>query len=118
MTRKLLFVVFTNDACKRNHAFLWAAELARGGHQVRILLEGEGTQALREREGRFGELFERARGLGLLAGACRAASAGCSDPARDVSAIAKDLGLALLDGADGHASIASFVAEGYEVVVF
>ncbi len=118
MPRKLLFVVFTNDPCKRNHAFLWAADLARHGHQIRIVLEGEGTQSLKEREGRFGELFEQARSLGLVAGACRAASGGCKDPARDVTPIARELGLALLDGADGHASIAPFVDEGYEVVTF
>lgn len=118
MARKLLFVVFTNDACKRNHAYLWAADLARQGHQVRIVIEGEATQSLREREGRFGELFEQARGMGLIAGCCKAASSGCSDPARDVAAIATGLGLKLLDGADGHASIAPFVGEGYEVVTF
>lgn len=118
MARKLLFVVFTDDACKRNHAFLWAADLARHGHQVRILLEGEGTQSLKVREGRFGELFEQARGMGLIAGACKTASCGCSEPERDVSAIAQELGLALLDGADGHASIEPFVREGYEVVTF
>ncbi|HEY3446002.1 MAG TPA: hypothetical protein VGK67_06525 [Myxococcales bacterium] len=118
MARKLLFVVFTNDACKRNHAFLWAADLAKHGHQVRIVLEGEGTQSLKEREGRFGELFEQARGMGLVAGVCKAASAGCRDPARDVTPIAQQLGLALLDGADGHASIEPFVRDGYEVVTF
>ena len=118
MARKILFVVFTNDGCKRNHAYLWAADLARHGHQVRIVIEGEATQSLREREGRFGELFEQARGLGLVAGVCKAASAGCQDPARDVTAIATGLGLKLLDGADGHASLEPFVSDGYEVVVF
>lgn len=118
MTRKLLFVLFTNDGCKRNHAFMYAIDLAQHGHQVRLLLEGEGTQCLREREGRFGELFEQARGLGLLAGACKAASAGCQDPSRDVTGLAQDLGLPLLDTLGGHAGIAPFVAEGYEVVTF
>ncbi|MGC4120827.1 MAG: hypothetical protein QM765_40875 [Myxococcales bacterium] len=118
MARKLLFVVFTNDPCKRNHAFLWAADLAQHGHHVRILLEGEGTQSLKEREGHFGELFEKARGLGLIAGACKAASAGCKDPDRDVTPIAQELGLELFDGAGGHASIAPFVDQGYEVVTF
>ena len=118
MTRKILFVVFTNDGCKRNHAFMYAADLARHGHQVKLVLEGEGTQALREREGRFGELFEEARKLGILAGACKAASAGCQDPARDVTRIAKELGLPLIDSLAGHAGLEPFVSDGYEVVVF
>jgi hypothetical protein len=118
MTRKLLFVVFTADPCRRNHAFLYASDLARHGHEVRLLLEGEGVQCLREREGRFGELFEEARRLGLLAGACKAASGGCKDPARDVTAIATELGLPLIDALDGHTSIEPFVREGFEVLLF
>jgi hypothetical protein len=118
MSRKMLFVVFTNDACRRNHAFLYAIDLARHGHVVRLILEGDATQSLREREGRFGELFEEARGLGLLVGACKTATTGCRDPARDVTGLARELGLPLLDTLDGHAGIASFVGEGFEVVTF
>jgi len=118
MTRKLLFIVFTTDSCRRNHAFMYAVDLARHGHQVRLLLEGEGVQCLREREGRFGELFEEARGLGLIAGACQAASGGCKNPERDVTGIAAGLELPLLATMNGHAGIESFVREGYEVVLF
>jgi hypothetical protein len=118
MNRKLLFVVFTNEPCKRNHAFMYAVDLARHGHQVRLILEGEGTQSLREREGLFGELFEEARSLGILAGACKTASAGCGEAERDVTGIAHQLGLPLLDTMRGHAGIEPFVSEGYEVVTF
>jgi hypothetical protein len=118
VTRKLLFVVFTNDACRRNHAFLYAIDLARHGHLVRLILEGDATQSLRERSGRFGTLFEEARALGLLAGACKTATTGCRDAARDVTGLAHELGLPLIDTLDGHAGIESFVSEGYEVVTF
>jgi hypothetical protein len=118
MKRKLLFVVFTNDACRRNHAFLYAIDLSRHGHDVRVIIEGDATQSLLEREGRFGELFEEARSLGLLVGLCRTASAGCSDPARDVTRLAEEAGLALIGTLDGHAGIEPFVSEGYEVVTF
>ena len=116
--RKLLFVVFTNDPCRRNHAFMYAADFARHGHEVRLLLEGEGAQCLREREGRFGELFEDARALGLLAGACKMASSGCQDPERDVTSLAVELGLPLIDTLGGHASLEPFVRQGFEVVLF
>jgi hypothetical protein len=118
MKRKLLFVVFTNDACRRNHAFMYALDLARHGHQVRLLLEGEGAQCLREREGRFGELFAEAHGQGLLAGACKMASSGCQDESRDVTGIAREIGLPLIDTLDGHTSLEPFVREGYEIVLF
>jgi hypothetical protein len=114
----MLFVVFTSDSCRRNHAFMWAIDLARHGHEVRVLLEGEGTGCLREREGRFGELFEEARGLGLIAGACEKASAGCKEESRSVTEIAKELGLPLIGTLGGHASVEPFVRDGFEMVVF
>ena len=120
MPRKLLLVVFGNEPCRRNHAFMYALDLEAKGHQVRILLEGEATRCLAEREGRFGELFEQALKRGLIAGACQAASRGCctGDPARNVEALAKEQGLPLFADMQGHASIAAFVEEGYEVVTF
>ncbi|MGI5860823.1 MAG: hypothetical protein ACOX6T_02070 [Myxococcales bacterium] len=118
MTRKLLFLVFTNEACRRNHAFMYAIDLAKHGHEVRLVIEGEATQCLRERTGRFGELFDEARALGILAGACKTASAGCRDEARDVTSIANGIGLPLLDTLDGHAGIEPFVRDGFEVIAF
>ncbi len=120
MPRKLLFVVFTDEPCKLNHAFMQALDLEARGHQVRLLLEGAGTRCLAEREGRFGELFAAARERGLLAGACRTAAGGCStgDPARDVVSAAAEQGVPLLDDMDGHASLGPYVAEGFEIVVF
>ncbi|MBN1610929.1 MAG: hypothetical protein JW940_30135 [Polyangiaceae bacterium] len=118
MTRKLLFAVFTNDACRLNHAFMYAIDLARRGHAVRLILEGDATQSLRVREGRFAALFDEARALGLLEGVCRTAASGCAEPSRDVLALAQDAGLPLLDSMRGHAGIGSFVDDGYEVIVF
>jgi len=119
MKRKLLLAVFTNEACKRNHAFMYAIDLAQHGHTVSLIIEGEGTQSLLARQGRFGELFEKARELGLIAGLCRtASSSGCGDASLSVSRLAEEAGLPLLDSLDGHAGIAPFVEEGYELVVF
>lgn len=116
--RKILFVLFTADSCRRNHAFMWAVDLARHGHEIRLLLEGEGTQCLREREGRFGELFEEARGMGLIAGACEKASSGCKEESVSVSEIAKQLKVPLIGTLHGHASIEPFVRDGFEIVIF
>ncbi len=120
MPRKLLFLVFTNEPCRRNHAFLYAIDLVREGHQVRIILEGEATRCLRERQGQFGELFAEAGRLELLAGACKTASAGCAtgDPTRNVTELVEAAGVPLLDGMRGHASIAAFVNQGFEIVTF
>ena len=118
MARKLLLVVFTNDGCRRNHAFMHAIDWAQHGHTVRIVLDGEAVQCLRVREGRFPALYEEASRLGLIEGVCKAASSGCGDEARDVTALALERDLTLLDSMRGHAGVARFVDEGYEVIVF
>jgi hypothetical protein len=118
MARKLLLVVFTNDACRRNHAFMYAIECAQHGHTVRLILDGEAVQCLRAREGRFATLFDEAAALGLLEGVCKTAAGGCGDASRDLGALAQNSGLPLLDSMRGHGGVARFVDEGYEVVVF
>jgi hypothetical protein len=118
--QKILFVLFSTDSCKRNHALMYALDLEQKGHTVRIILEGEATRGLSEREGRFAELFGTALERGIVAGACKTASCGCStsDPERNVTAIAAGLGIPLLDDMGGHASIETYIADGFSVVVF
>jgi hypothetical protein len=118
--RKLLLLVFTGDPCKRNHAFMHAIDLRRHGHEIRIILEGEATRCLAECEGRFGELFGTAVKEGIVAGACKTASHGCStnDPARDVAARAIRQGITLLGDMDGHAAISDYISEGFELIVY
>ena len=120
MNRKLLFILFSADACRRNHAFMYALDLTQHGPSVRVILEGEATQCLRARQGRFAELFEQARDLGLIVGACRTASSGCStgDPQRDVTQLAALEGIELLDSLGGHAGVERYVKDGYEIVTF
>ena len=97
-----------------------ALALTKDGHTVRLLLEGEGTCSVADREGHFGEMWADARSQGLLIGACKAASCGCSsdDPARNMTAQLEAEGLPLLDEMDGHASINAYVADGFELVIY
>ena len=118
--RKLLFIVFTNDPCKRNHAFMHASALAEDGHTVRLLLEGEATRCVSEREGDFGALWDDVSKRGILIGACKAAACGCAsdDPSRNMTAQIEAEGLPLLGEMNGHAAINAFVADGFEIVVY
>jgi hypothetical protein len=123
MSRKLLFILFTDEPCRRNHALMYALDLTRQGHEVRVLIEGLATRCfhdLEDESSSFPRLFRQAEAQGLVAGACRKASGGCAsdDPSRQVAERASARGTPLLDGMDGHASIAAFVRDGYEIVVF
>ena len=118
--RKLLLVVFTNDPCKRNHAFMHALDLKQCGHVVQILLEGESTRCLAEREGKFGELFDLAKMQNLIAGACKTAAHGCStgDPTRNVVELARQLNIPLISGMMEHAAIGDYVSRGFEIITY
>jgi hypothetical protein len=121
-TRKLLFVLFSADACRQNHALMYALDLHEKGHAVKLILEGEATRMLGEigaPGSRRGTLLRQACDAGIVAGACERASSGCAseDPTRKVAEVARSRGVGLLSGLDGHASIEPFVREGYELVV-
>ena len=121
-SRKLLFVLFSDDACRQNHAFMYALDLHRNGHDVHVIIEGAATKVLTEMalaDSRTGQLLREVHEAGLVVGACARASSGCAsgDPTRDVAEIARANGIALLSDMEGHASIEPFVRDGYEVVV-
>jgi hypothetical protein len=122
MARKILFVLFSEDACRQNHALLYALDLHEKGHEVKLILEGSATRmvsAMNLAESPPGALLRRARDAGILAGACGRASSGCAsdDPARKVAELAEAAGVKLLRDLGGHASIEPFVRDGYELVM-
>ncbi len=122
MKRKLLFLLFTGEQCRINHAFMYAIDLHKKGYDVKIIIEGSATQCLGRlaEGGKFPELFREAHDLGLIAGACKTASGGCStsDKNRNVADIAAERRVKMLSDMNGHAGIESFVKEGYEALVF
>jgi len=112
------------------HALWYAGDLQRHGHTVKIVFEGEATRALGEP--RLLEAIKHAQELGIVAGICKAAShaMGCSkDPAvreamtkdgwkSPLHTAAEGAGIALLSDMHGHASIAEYIAQGFELVIF
>ena len=122
MKRRILFVVFAEDECRQTHALKWALELARAGHEIRVVLEGGCTQVLRQLDmpgSHLGALVRQAHEAGLIAGACRAASIGCGCDATTSPALqaAQAIGSPLLSGMDGHVSLTPFVQDCWEIVV-
>lgn len=121
-TRKLLFVLFSEDGCRQNHALRYALDLHEKGHAVKLILEGPATtmvSQLQADESVTGDLLRRACTAGIVAGACGRASSGCAggDPTRNVADAARAGGVSLLSDLDGHAGIEPYVREGYELVV-
>ena len=118
MQRKLLFIVFAEDACRQNHALLYATDLKSKGHDVKLILEGAATRSVsRTGDTLLSSLLSEAKEKGILAGACRKASGGCKPGDPNVLELASAQSVPLLDDLQGHAGIADFVAQGYELVV-
>ena len=123
MLAKILFIVFAKKVCRRNHAIRYALDLHKKGHTARIILEGPATWSLKELSDphtEFTKLFTEALESGLVVGVCRAASSRrCSgNDCSDVTSIAAQKGIPLLDDACGHAGIEPFVRDGFQIVVF
>ena len=121
MKRKILFLVFTDSACIQNHAFMYAIDLHKAGHETKLILEGKGTLALRrlaKGDERFIGFYKAACEKDILVGACRKASGGCVDEKDSVQDIANQYSIELLDDLMGHAGITKYVDEGYEVITF
>jgi hypothetical protein len=118
MTRKLLIIVFAEDSCRQNHALLYATDLTRRGHEVKLILEGAATRSFgRLDDPMFGRLFAEAKAAGIIAGACKKASGGCKPGDPNVLHLAGEQSVPLLDEMQGHAGIAQYVESGYEIVV-
>jgi len=120
--RKLLFVLFRADVCTANHVCLYALELRALGHEVAFILEGEATAlvgALADPESKLGERLRALQAQGVLRGACRTASHGCSkpDPGANVAAQIEAAGIPLLGELEGHADIRPYVEAGFELVI-
>jgi hypothetical protein len=122
MTRKILFVLFAEDECRRFHALQYVLDLGSQGHDVRLLLEGAATSLMLELDvpgSSLGSLLRDVQSRGLLAGACLGASRGCGTPDSASPAIlaARAHNIALVEGMEGHAALGPFVRDGYEIVV-
>jgi len=121
MTRKILFVVFSDDLCRLNHVFMYALDLASKGHQARILVEGAATRMfehIQDPELKLTRLFKEAQEKCLVVGSCKAASSGCANKENGVliSDLVAQKGVPLLSDMDGHAGIEKYVADGFEIV--
>ncbi|MFW6449029.1 MAG: hypothetical protein ACOC0X_05755 [Halobacteriota archaeon] len=83
------------------------------GDTVEFILDGGGTEWLPELEDETGDLHDLYRSV-------RGATAVCSYCSRafDVEDAVEESGVRTLDEHDGHPSIRSLVAEGYEVITF
>lgn len=111
--QKYLFYVMRGQKMCFVHVLLNALDLAKDGHEVKIIFEGESVKLPKVLEEEKSSLYLQAKEKGLFAGVCYACSLQL-----DVLEFNKDLEYPLIKDMNGHAGIKVYVDKGYNVVTF
>jgi len=114
--KKVALFAFNGELMCFVHVLLNALDMNDRGYEVKIVIEGAATKLVPElakEDNPMHRLYEKAKGLDLIDGACKA----CSNKMGALEA-AKAQGLRLLDEMNGHPSIARYLEEGFEVITF
>ena len=114
--KKIALFPFNGELMCFIHVLLNAIDMNDKGYEVKIVIEGSATKLvpeLAEADNPMYRLYEKAKGLDLIDGACKA----CSNKMGTLEAV-KGEGLRLLDEMNGHPSMARYREEGFEIVTF
>ena len=114
--KKVALFAFNGESMCFIHVLLNALDMKERAYDVRIVIEGSATKLVAELakgDNPFSGLYEKAKGLGLIDGACKA----CSNKMGVLSDIEAH-GIKLLGEMTGHPGMARYLEEGYEVITF
>ncbi len=112
--KKVVLFAFNGEFMCFIHLLLNALEMKKKGYEVKIVIEGSATKLIPEiakEENPMHQLYNKAKSLGLIDGACRA----CSNKMGVLEGI-KAEGLELLDDMSGHPGMAHYMEQAYEVI--
>jgi hypothetical protein len=116
MSKKIALFGFNGNLMCFSHALLNAMDMTARGFDVKLVLEGASVELVKDlvdRDKPFGQMFCQAMEDGLIDGACEA----CSN-SLGVREHVQQAGLRLLGDMHGHPSMAGYIEQGYEVIVF
>ena len=114
--KKVALFAFNGELMCFMHVLLNAIDMNERGHEVKIVIEGSATKLVPElakEDNPMHRLYEKAKGLDLIDGVCKA----CSNKMGAIEAV-KGEGLRLLDEMTGHPSMARYREEGFEIITF
>jgi hypothetical protein len=116
MKQKTVLFAFNGEAMCFMHVLLNGLNMHEKGFEVRLVIEGAATRLIPEmakEESPLFRLYEKARGVNLIEGACRACCAKMG-----VLQAAEAEGIRLLDDLLGHPSMSGYLMEGYQIITF
>ncbi|WP_370573736.1 DsrE family protein [Methanomethylovorans sp.] len=116
MGKKIAVFAFNGEPMCFAHALMNAIDMKERGHDVKLVIEGSATRNISELidpTKPFSSLYMKVKKAGLVDCVCKA----CAQKMDSIDS-AKEQGLHLCDEMFGHPSMARYVEEGYEIVVF
>ncbi len=113
MTKKILIYAMEGKKMCFLHALMNAKQLKEQGHEVKIVIEGAACSLIGELETDQNKLYLSLKADQTIQGVCFACS-----KVLGVYEENQASGIPFLDDMNGHAGVAPFVAEDYEVMVF
>ena len=114
--QKVALFAFNGEAMCFIHVLLNGLEMRERGYEVKVIIEGAATKLIPElarEDTPAGQLYQKTKALGLIAGACKA----CSTKMGVLEAVDRER-LLLLGEMSGHPSISRYLEEGYAVMTF
>jgi len=113
-TNKTAIFAFKGNPICFVHVLLNAIDLHEKEGEVKVVLEGEATKLiieLREAKHPLHALYEKVKKLGLIDAVCRA----CAVKMGTLEA-AETEGFRIADDMAGHAGMAPYIEQGYEII--
>ncbi|MCS7278754.1 MAG: hypothetical protein NZ530_01675 [Thermodesulfobacteriaceae bacterium] len=112
--KKVVIFAFRGESMCFIHVLLNAIDMKEKNMEVKVVLEGESTKIIPElfsEKSTLYNLFQKAWEMDLIAGICKA----CAQKMGTLE-LAKQKNFTILEDMYGHAGMASFIKEGYEVI--
>lgn len=116
MAKKMLLCAFQGEVMCFVHVLLNALDFAERGYETAVVVEGAAVQVIPQvaaPDHAMHGLYMQVKDAGLIHGVCRA----CSVKFGVLDAVEKE-GLKVLADMKGHASLARYVDQGFQVITF
>ncbi|MGQ9485865.1 MAG: cytoplasmic protein [Desulfosoma sp.] len=116
MEKKTVLCAFRGEVMCFVHVLLNALDFAERGYETAVVVEGEAVKVIPEiaaPDHAIHGLYMKVKNAGLIDGVCRA----CSVKFGVLGAVEKE-GLKVLADMQGHASLARYVDQGFQVIAF
>jgi len=116
MNKKIAIFAFNGEMMCFVHALLNALDMREKGYDIKLVIEGSATKQIKELAdpGKpFAKIYEKSRKAGLIDCVCQA----CANQTGSLDS-AKEQNLPLCSEMSGHPSIAQYIENDYQILIF